>query len=99
MWSFIFDQLTGWIGLAGLAVIVLVVVAFIFPQSRIYAAAIGLGILGMASVYARGQRDRARLEQQRRDEAVKKVNTEYDKIEKEERTVDHVKGRLKDGSF
>lgn len=97
--QFFVDMLFGWVGLAGIAAIVCVVLAVIFPQFRLTLLAIGAGILGIASVYARGRKHQADLEQRRKDAAVSKVQKQYDEIDRRPDDVDHVKGRLKDGSF
>lgn len=97
--GFLFDLLWGWVGVAGLAVIGCAAVAFLFPRLRVHALAAAGVILALARVYAKGQRDRAELEQRRRDEAVGRVQKKYDEIDRRPDDADHVRGRLKDGTF
>ena len=99
MWDFIFSSVWGWIGTAGIVVIASLVVGYFFPQFRIYA----LGVIGIvvsaATIYTKGSRDRAALENRRKEEAVRKANAAFDKIDARPDTPDSVAKRLRDGSF
>lgn len=99
MFDFIFDHLWGWIGLAGFIVIACVGVAIIFPQFRATAFAVAAGAVGAASIYAKGQQDRAALEQKRKDEAVAKAREKYDEIERRPDDPSDAEKRLRKGDF
>lgn len=99
MWDFFVDYVFGVYGAVAIVLIVLGVAAFLFPQFRLWFAAVAAGIFGIAAVYGKGQRDRAKIEQRRKDEAVEAANKKYDEIERRPDDIDHVKGRLKKGEF
>lgn len=99
MSDFIFSHLWGWVGAAGIVVIGCVAMAIIFPRFRGMALAVGAAAVGAASIYAKGQRDRAALEQRRKDEAVAKAKAKYDEIDKRQDTSADVVNRLRKGEF
>lgn len=93
------DPLYGWLGLGGLSVAGLLAIAWFVPPLRNAAVAAAGVIMAAAAVYAKGNRDRAKLEQKRKDEAVRKVREKYDAIENRKDTPDDVDKRLRDGGF
>lgn len=99
MWDFLFNSLWGWLGIGGAVAIGAFAVAWFFPPFRNMALAIGGAALTAAAIYAKGNRDRAKLEQRRKDEAVRKVKEKYDAIDKRQDTPDIVTDRLKRGDF
>ena len=99
MMHFIFDTVWGWVGTAGIVVIICLVVGYFIPQVRLYALAVIGVVVSAASIYAKGTRDRATLEKSRRDAAVKKAQDDYAKIDARHDTPADVAKRLRDGSF
>lgn len=99
MWHFIFETLWGWWGVAGVVVIACGVVAYLIPQFRIYALAVAGVFISAATIYTKGNRDRAKLENKRKEEAVAKARKDYADIEARPDTPDTVSKRLRDGSF
>lgn len=97
--EWIFDYIWGWYGIAGVALVICAVLAFLFPQFRLWIAAVAAGIFGVMAVYNKGQRDRAKLEQKRKDEAVAKAQADYDKIERRPDKPSDVEKRLRRGDF
>lgn len=93
------DPLYGWLGLGTISVAGLFVIAYFVPPLRNAAIAAAGVIMAAAAVYAKGNRDRAKLEQKRKDEAVRKVKVKYDEIDKRKDTPDSVDKRLRDGNF
>lgn len=99
MWEFIFSTVWGWIGTATLVALACLAIAWFIPPLRPYAVAIAGVFLAAATVYTKGSRDRAALEQKRKDEAVKKAREDYAKIDARNDTPDDVAKRLRDGNF
>lgn len=99
MMHFIFDTMFGWWGVAGLAVAGCIVVGYFIPSLRLTMLAIAGVFLSSASIYSKGNRDRAALEKRRRDAAVKKAQDDYADIENRPDTPASVSKRLRDGSF
>lgn len=99
MMHFIFDTALGWIGTAGVVVIICLVVGYFIPQFRIYGLAVIGVVVSAATIYAKGNRDRANLETRRRDEAVKKAQEDYAKIDARPDGPADVAKRLRDGTF
>jgi hypothetical protein len=94
-----FDYVYGWSGVVGITIVACIIVGLIFPQFRLYAAAVGAGALAMAGVYAKGQRDRAEIERRRKEQAVAKAQKDYDTIEKRPDKPSDVQKRMKRGDF
>lgn len=59
MWEFIFGTIWGWIGTAGVVVIICVAVGYFFPPLRVIAIEIAAVVISAASIYAKGNRDEA----------------------------------------
>lgn len=95
----LFSSLAGWLGVAGIVVVICGVIAWFVPPLRTAALAVAGVALSVATIYAKGSRDRAALEQRRKDEAVKKLKEKYNEIDKRPDTPDDVARRLRDGSF
>ena len=99
MMEFLFNSMWGWVGGATVIIIIAGAVAYFVPPLR----RLAIGIAGLAavaaSIYAKGNRDRAAIEKKKRDEAVKRVKEKYDEINRRPDTVDDVSKRLRDGSF
>lgn len=99
MMYFIFDTIWGWLSVASMVVIGCVVVGYFVPSLRLAALAVAGAALTLAGVYAKGSRDRARLEAKRKEEAVAAARQKYDAIDKRPDTDKTVQDRLKQGTF
>lgn len=99
MFDFIVNYIFGWYGLAGLLIAGCVIVAVLIPQFRIYALLGIPAVLAFLGAYNKGQRDRAALEQRRKDEAVRKAQADYDRIERRPDKPSDVQKRMRDGTF
>ena len=99
MLHFIFDTVFGWVGVAGLVVIACIVVGYFIPGLRLIALEVAGGVLAAASIYAKGSHDRAVLENQRKEEAVKRAREAYAKIEARPDTPGTVSKRLGSGTL
>lgn len=70
----LWHSVTGLLGLGGLTIIVLAAIAWFFPPLRRIAIEIGMAILAVGSIYAKGASDEKRkrelLEKQAADNAV-----------------------------
>ncbi len=99
MAHFLFETLWGWWGVAGVAVIVCGLLAYIFPQFRIIALAIAGVFVSAATIYTTGNRDRAALEARRKEEAVRNARKKYDEIDARPDTPADVADRLRRGGF
>ena len=97
--EFLFNSLWGWLSIASIVVIAAIAVAVFFPPLRKIALTVAAGAIAYAAIYAKGARDRAALEQRRKDAAVKKVQERYDEIDKRPDDAKSVKGRLDKGTF
>lgn len=94
-----FSSMLGWLGVTGVVVLICGVVAWFVPPLRAPALAIAGVMISLATIYSKGNRDRAALEARRKEEAVRKAKVEYDAIDKRPDTPDDVSRRLRDGSF
>ena len=99
MMHFIFDNLWGWLSVTAIVVLACGAVAYFFPPLRRLAIEVALVVLAATSIYTKGNRDRAALEQKRKDEAVRKAQADYAKINERKDSPDTVAKRLRDGSF
>lgn len=99
MLHFIFDTVFGWIGVAGLVVIGCIAVGYFIPGFRLIAIEIAGVVISAATIYTKGSRDRAALEQKRKDEAVRKAQKDYAEINARPDNPDTVSKRFRDGSF
>ena len=99
MAHFMFETLWGWWGVAGVAVIVCGILAYVFPQFRIIALAIAGVFVSAASIYTKGNRDRAALEARRKEEAVQKARKKYDEIDARPDTPADLADRLRRNGF
>jgi len=99
MWEFLFSSLWGWIGVTGVVVIICGAVAWFVPPLRGYALMAAGTALALTGIYTKGHRDRAALEARRKEEAVRRAQAEYDKINKRPDTPADVEKRLSNGTF
>lgn len=99
IWHYIFGTIYGWIGIAGLIVIGCLAVAYLIPAWRPYAIAVAVVAVSVATAFTKGWLARGRVEQQRKDEAVKRTTDAYDKIEKRPDTPGTVADRLRNNDF
>lgn len=99
MLQFFFGTVAGWIGTTVMLVAAAVAVGWFFPRFRLHAAGAAAVAWAAVSIYAKGSRDRARLEKERRDEAVRRAQAKYDEIAARPDTDDDVARRLRDGTF
>jgi hypothetical protein len=99
MIDFLFNSLWGWWGVTGLVVVGCAVVFYLFPQWRTHMVAIAGAALAAAGLVTKGHRDRAKIEQKRKDDAVKKAQDAYDKIDKRPDTPSDVERKMRDGTF
>lgn len=60
LWHWIFDSIWGWIGTAGIVVIICVVVGYFVPGLRLIALEVAAVVLAAASIYTKGNRDEAK---------------------------------------
>ena len=94
-----FSSLAGWLGAAGIIVVICGAVAWFVPPLRKIALAVAGVAISAAAIYAKGNRDRARLEARRKEEAVRKARKEYDEIDaRPDTSADAIK-RMRDGGF
>lgn len=94
-----FDPLYGWLGLGGVIIAAAAVVAWFFPPFRKYALVVIGAVIAAASIYAKGNRDRAAVESRRKEEAVRKAREAYDKIDARPDDPGTVDRRLRHGDF
>lgn len=99
MFDFFVDYLWGWYGIVGVVIVACIAVGLIFPQFRVYAAAVGAGALAVAGVYAKGQRDRAEIERRRKEQAVAKRQKDDAEIERRPDKPSDVEKRMRRGDF
>lgn len=99
MWDWLFNSLWGWLGVTGVVVAACVAVAIFFPTLRAWCFGIAGSVLSATAIYAKGQRDRAAVEQRRKDEAIAGVQAKYDEIDRAPRTTEAGEKALKDGTF
>jgi hypothetical protein len=99
MSEFLFSSLYGWLGIGGVIILACIAVGIYFPPFRSLAAAVALGTLAAVGLYTKGSRDRARQDKARREEALKKLQAEYDRINKRPDTPTDVEKRLDKGNF
>jgi cytochrome b subunit of formate dehydrogenase len=99
MLDFLWNSLWGWIGITGVIVIAAVAVAWFIPAFRNIALAVAGGAIAATTIYTKGSRDRAALEQRRKEEAVKKIQERYDAIDKRKDDDKSVEDRLDRGNF
>ena len=59
MIHFLFDNIWGWIGTAGVVVIICGAIGYFVPSLRLLMLEIGGGILAATAIYAKGNRDEA----------------------------------------
>ena len=59
MLHFLFDSIWGWIGTAGVVVLICTIIGYFVPSLRLLMLEIGGGILAAAAIYAKGNRDEA----------------------------------------
>lgn len=94
-----FSSLAGWLGTAGIVVVICGVVAWFVPPLRRIAIEIAAVFIASATLYAKGNRDRARLEAARKEEAVQKAQKDYAQIDARPDSPDTVADKLRDGRF
>ena len=99
MIDFIFGTVWGWIGTAGVVVIVCGLVAWFVPGFRRIAIEVAGVFIASAAIYAKAQRDEAARQQRLKDAAVAKARADYAKIDARPDDPGTVGKRLKDGSF
>lgn len=99
MLSWIWHSTFALIGLSGLAVAGLLVLAWFVPPVRRLALEAAAIIFAAGAIYAKGAKDRADLETKRKEEAVRKAQEAYDKIDKRPDTTDDVTKRLRNDDF
>jgi hypothetical protein len=92
-------SLFGWLGLGGGVVAAALAVAWFIPPLRRTALLVAAAAFAGAAAYAKGNRDRADLEQRRKDEAVRKVQKDYAEIDARPDDVKSAADRLRHGSF
>lgn len=95
----IFGTVWGWIGTAGIVCIACGAVAYFIPQFRIYALAVVGVVVSAATIYTKGNRDRAKLETKRKEEAVRNARKKYDEIENRPDTPDTLADKLRRNGF
>lgn len=99
MFDFIFDNLYGWWGLATLTVGVCGLLAWWFPPLRGIAVAVGAAVVAAASIYTKGQSDRAAEEKRKRDAAVDRARSDYQKIDQRPDSVKGTQDKMNKGKF
>lgn len=95
----VFSSLAGWLGITGIIVVGCLAVAWFFPPFRRIALIVAGVALSVATIYAKGNRDRAALERRRKEEAVRRAREKYDEIDKRPDTDDDVTRRLRNNGF
>lgn len=99
MWDFLFNSLWGWLGIAGITVVGAFAVAWFFPPFRSMALAVAASAAGAAAIYTKGNRDRAALEERRKEAAIAEAKEKYDEIDKRVDTPADVADRLRKHGF
>lgn len=99
MWDFLLHSAWAWLGLGGISIIGLFVVAWFIPGFRLTAIEIIGGILAAGAIYAKGASDEKRKETARKEEAVKTANEDYAKIDARPDTADDVVNKLRRNGF
>lgn len=99
MTHLIFDTMWGWIGTASIVVLACIAIGYVFPSFRRVAIEIGLVVISAASIYAKGSRDKAAQDKTKSQEAVRKVQDDYAKIDARPDNPGTVTDRLRDGTF
>lgn len=95
----IFDSVWGWAGAAGIIVIGAIAIGYLFPQLRVTAVAVAGVAIAIAAIYTKGSKDRAALEQKRKETTVKRIQDKYQKIDERKTKEQDVYDRLKKGTF
>ena len=97
--GFLFNSVTAWLGIAGMGVITLIVLSYVFPKLRVTLLG-AAAVLGTAAlIYAKGGRDRANADAARRNKAAEKVKREYEKIDSRADTPSTAVKRMRDGGY
>lgn len=99
MWDILLNSLWGWIGITGVIVIVCALVIWLIPSLRWTAIVTAVGAIFFTAARAMGYRERAEIEKRRKEEAVRRNQAEYDRINKRPDTPTDVEKRLNDGTF
>ena len=99
MIHFIFGTVWGWVGTAGLIVVAAIVVGYFFPSLRWQAVVAAAVAITEAYIYTKGSRDRAALEERRKEEAIKAVKEKYDEIDSHPSTPGTVSDELRNHRF
>ena len=99
IWNFVLSSVWGWIGTAGVVALICLAIAWFIPPLRPYAIMVLGVVVSAATIYTKGSRDRAKLEQERKEEAVRKAREAYDEIDKRPDSDSDVAKRLRDNGF
>ncbi len=99
MLDFLWHSAAAQLGLAGLVVAGALAVAWFVPPFRRLALMIAGIAFSAATIYAKGAKDRANLENRRKEEAVRRAQEGFSKIDARPDTPDDAARRLRDGSF
>lgn len=94
-----FDSIFGIFAVGGVGIATLIAIAWFIPPLRKLAIQIGIALIAGMAIYGKGVRDRAALEQKRKDEAVAKARADYEKIDARPDTDSTVADKLRHGSF
>ena len=93
------NPLVAWLGLGGAGIAGLLALAYFVPSFRKYALIAAAGLAAIMTAYTKGNRDRAALEARRKEEAVRKAQKDYAKIDARPDDPASVAKRMRDGSF
>lgn len=99
MLEWLWHSTVAWIGIGGAIIAALLAVAWFFPPfRRVALTAAGAVFTGLA-LYTKGAADQKRRDREKSDAAVRKLDRQYDEIERrpdDEKSVDQ---RLRRGDF
>ena len=99
MLDYLWHSTIGLLGLGGAIIAACGAIAYFFPPFRKLAIEIGGLILAVMAIYGKGVKDRAAEEAKRKEEAVKKAQADYDRIDKKPETPDTITDKLNSGRF
>jgi hypothetical protein len=98
MWHLI-NSVWGWLTIGGIGLIALGAVAYFLPPFRKLCIEIGILLISVMGIYAKGVRDAEKRDRAKRDAAVEKNKKEFDRIDNRPDDPGTVDKRLRDGNF
>jgi membrane protein implicated in regulation of membrane protease activity len=97
--DYVFSSPFGWFGVAAGVAAIAVVLGYLFPQVRIFAAATAAVALFLAVIYTKGAKDQKAKEEEKKAKNIAKTQKKYDEIERRNTSAKDVEDRLRKGTF